>query len=58
LDALKEAGVTLHYLCTWADVLKVAEDGDYFSAEAIGGVRTFLADPVGWSVANGGKGAD
>ncbi|MDP6897103.1 MAG: orotate phosphoribosyltransferase, partial [Rhodospirillales bacterium] len=38
LDALKEAGVTLHYLCTWADVLKVAEDGDYFSAEAIEGV--------------------
>ena len=58
LDALKEAGVTLHYLCTWADVLKVAEDGDYFSAEAIGSVHTFLADPVGWSVANGGKGAD
>ena len=58
LDALREAGVTLHYLCTWADVLKVAEDGDYFSAEAIEGVRTFLADPVGWSVANGGKGAD
>ncbi len=58
LDVLKEAGVTLHYLCTWADVLKVAEDGDYFSAEAIGAVHSFLADPVGWSVANGGKGAD
>ena len=58
LDALREAGVTLHYLCTWADVLKIAEDGDYFSADAIEGVRTFLSDPVGWSTANGGKGAN
>ena len=58
LDTLKASGITLHYLCTWADVLKVAEDGDYFRSEAIDGVRTFLSDPVGWSAANGGKGAN
>ena len=58
LDVLKESGVTLHYLCTWADVLKVAEDGNYFEPAAIDGVRNFLADPVAWSVAHGGKGAD
>ncbi len=56
LDVLKESGVTLHYLCTWADVLKVAEEGQYFDEAAIEGVRAFLADPVGWSVAQGGKG--
>ncbi|MDD9877545.1 MAG: orotate phosphoribosyltransferase [Magnetovibrio sp.] len=58
LDVLEEQGVRLHYLCTWADVLTVAEEGQYFSEDAIAGVRDFLADPVGWSVANGGKGAD
>ncbi|MEK9723007.1 MAG: orotate phosphoribosyltransferase [Rhodospirillaceae bacterium] len=58
LDALKKEGVTLHYLCTWADVLKVAEDGGYYDAPTIEAVRAFLADPVGWSAAHGGKGAD
>jgi len=58
LDVLEDSGVRLHYLCTWADVLKVAEEGKYFSDTAIDGVRDFLADPVAWSVANGGKGAD
>jgi len=57
LDVLKESGVSLHYLCTWADVLKVAEDGAYFDPAAIDGVRAFLDEPVGWSVAHGGKGA-
>ncbi len=57
LDTLEKAGVRLHYLCTWADVLEAAEAGNYFDAEAIDGVREFLADPVGWSVAHGGRGA-
>ena len=54
---LNDLGVGLHYLATWADVLKVAEDGQYFPPAAIQGVKDFLADPVGWSVAHGGKGA-
>ncbi len=57
LGTLEKAGVRLHYLCTWADVLEAAEAGNYFNAEAIDGVREFLADPVGWSVAHGGRGA-
>ena len=57
LDTLENAGVRLHFLCTWADVLKAAEAGNYFDAEAIDGVRIFLTDPVGWSVAHGGRGA-
>jgi len=57
LDELRSLGVTLHHLATWRDVLAEAEDGDDFSRDAIAGVRAFLDDPVGWSVAHGGKGA-
>ena len=57
LDALREAGVTMHYLATWDDVLKVAAEGEYFPPDAIQGVRDFLADPIAWSAVNGGKGA-
>lgn len=58
LEVLDKAGVTMHYLATWQDVLEVAEERQSFSPQAIQGVKDFLADPVGWSVAHGGKGAD
>lgn len=58
LDTLDKAGVKLHYLCTWHDVLQVAEEGKYFSPEAIDEVRKFLGDPISWSEAHGGRGAD
>ena len=58
LDSLEEAGITLRYLATWHDVLKVAEEQQSFSPEAIQGVKEFLADPIGWSADQGGKGAD
>ena len=57
LDSLKDIGVNLRYLTTWHEVLAEAEKGQYFNEAEIAGVRDFLADPVGWSVANGGKGA-
>jgi len=57
-ETLGEAGVTLHHLATWADVLKVAEEGKYFDEAAIEGVREFLADPVRWSSQRGGRGAE
>src|SRR5690606_11433229 len=57
IETLAADGITLHYLCTWRDVLAVAESGNYFPAPAIAGVRAFLTDPVGWSVAHGGRGA-
>lgn len=57
IESLQKENIALHYLCTWADVIKVAEAGSYFPAKAIEGVRDFLKDPVGWSVAHGGKGA-
>ncbi len=56
LESLAQDNINLHYLCTWADVIKVAEDGKYFPQDAIAGVKEFLKDPVAWSVAHGGKG--
>ena len=57
LDTLKDAGVRLHWLATWREGLKAAEEGRYFDKAAIAGVRDFLADPPAWSKAHGGKGA-
>ncbi len=57
IEMLANEGITLHYLATWRDVIAVAEEGKYFSPQAIAGVKEFLKDPVGWSVAHGGKGA-
>ena len=57
IDTLQEAGVRLHWLATWRDVLRAAEEGKYFSKAAIDGVHAFLDDPVGWSKAHGGKGS-
>lgn len=55
LDALKDMGVTLHYLLTWEDILIAVEETSAFPEEAIAEVRNFMADPQGWSKANGGK---
>jgi orotate phosphoribosyltransferase len=56
-ESMAAEGLKLHYLATWRDVLAVAEEKKSFSAAAIAGVKEFLADPVGWSVKHGGKGA-
>lgn len=58
LADMAEVGIGLHYLADWHHVLKVAEEGGYFDGDTIAGVREFLADPVAWSKANGGRGAD
>lgn len=44
---LKAAGVDLHGLCTWWDVLAVAERRGY-TADQLAEVRAFLADPEAW----------
>lgn len=54
LDSLKAEGVTLHYLCTWWDVIKVAEATGKLHPDQLDGVKDFLNDPIGWSKANGG----
>jgi len=57
LDGLKAQGVGLHFLATWWDVLRVAEEGEYFSSKANAEVRKFLANPINWSAAHGGRGS-
>ncbi len=53
-ETLEKAGITMHFLANWQDVLMVAEEGRYFPEEAIEDVRTFLNDPVSWSASRGG----
>jgi orotate phosphoribosyltransferase len=45
---LGDAGITLHHLCTWWDVLAEAKASGAFSVENIAGVEAFLNDPRGW----------
>lgn len=53
-DALAGAGLTLHRLATWWDVLAVAAETGALSGAARDGVAAFLRDPQGWSAAHGG----
>jgi orotate phosphoribosyltransferase len=46
--------VTLHYLTTWHDVLRVAKQSDKFDPKTLAEVETFINDPAGWSKAHGG----
>ena len=52
---LKDAGLTLHYLCTWWDVLAEIKQSDKFDSFTSDTVERFLKDPKGWSQANGGQ---
>ena len=45
---MKDLGITLHALCTWWDVLEVAKNNDYFDAETLASVESFLSDPIKW----------
>lgn len=54
-ERLADAGLSLHYLATWRDVLPVARDGFGFDAGRLTEVEAFLDDPVGWSAAHGGR---
>jgi orotate phosphoribosyltransferase len=58
LKALEDAGLALHFLATWWDVLEVAENGGHFDKATINEVRNFLHDPIKWSAARGGRGED
>ncbi|MCB2106713.1 MAG: orotate phosphoribosyltransferase [Rhodobacteraceae bacterium] len=57
IETMAKDGISLSYLCTWSDVIAAAEERGDFTPAAIAGVKDFLKDPVGWSVAHGGKGA-
>jgi len=51
----ERAGITLHYLATWWDVLEAARDSGYFESRTLDEVEKFLNDPVGWSGSHGGR---
>ena len=53
--SMAKAGVNLHFLANWWDVLNQAEKGSYFSDSDLVSVREFLKDPTEWSKENGGK---
>ncbi len=55
---MADLGINLLALATWWDILKVAKDNNYFDTRTLDAVEAFLHDPVGWSVAHGGKGDD
>ena len=48
---LAGAGVALHALCTWADVLEEARRRGSFDAATLDAVAAYLKDPEGWQPA-------
>ena len=55
MASLAAEQVTLHWLATWWDVLRVADELGYFTPEQFAAVKAFLDDPDGWSAARGGS---
>jgi len=53
-ERLRAAGMELHYLATWWDVLKAARAGGHFDAATLDQVEAFLKSPLEWSTRNGG----
>ena len=53
-EILKEAGVNMHHLATWWDVLRVAKEENLFDTATLGEVEKYFNDPKAWSEAHGG----
>ncbi|MFG1402705.1 orotate phosphoribosyltransferase [Xanthobacter sediminis] len=51
---LKDAGLTLHRLATWWDVLAEVKKSNRFESAQITQIESFLHDPHSWSKAHGG----
>jgi orotate phosphoribosyltransferase len=51
---MAELGVTLHYLATWWDVLRLARENEFFAKRTLDEVESFLKKPAEWSAAHGG----
>lgn len=52
-DRLSAAGVALHALCTWRDVLEEARARRAFEPAVLEALAAYLADPEGWTPAAG-----
>ena len=53
-ERLAQAGLTLHPLATWADILRSPAAGK-ISQQDRAEIESFLADPVAWSTRHGGR---
>jgi orotate phosphoribosyltransferase len=53
MASLAAEQLTLHWLATWWDVLRVADELGYFTPDQFAAVKAFLDDPDGWSEARG-----
>lgn len=45
---MSDAGIQLHCLATWWDVLRVCKENAYFDGETLSEVERFLHDPLNW----------
>ena len=52
---LANAGLTLHHLTTWREVLDASRAGGHFDDDTHAAVESFLADPLAWSAEHGGN---
>ncbi|QNT68470.1 orotate phosphoribosyltransferase [Defluviicoccus vanus] len=57
IETLQAAGLRLHWLATWWDIIAAAEARRHLHPDELREVRQFLADPVAWSAARGGRAA-
>jgi len=55
-SAYESNGIRLHALATWKDVFAATKSVNYFTSDQARDIKTFLADPIGWSVSHGGAG--
>lgn len=55
---MEELGISLHALTTWPLVLETAQRMGYFDQKTLDSVRSFLDNPVQWSVDHGGAGEE
>jgi len=51
---LAEAGINLHSLTTWWDVLKVCKESNKMDSKSIAEIESFLNSPEEWSLTHGG----
>jgi orotate phosphoribosyltransferase len=51
LETLGRAGVSLHHLATWWDVLAEAREAEAFAPETLAEVERFLTEPRAWQAA-------
>ncbi|MCL4145329.1 UNVERIFIED_CONTAM: hypothetical protein GTU68_023440 [Idotea baltica] len=53
IPTLRENGIELHWLTTWADVIAEARRGGDFTEDTLVEVERFLSDPEGWRADRG-----